>query len=140
LVIFTGLLLAVAGGIAAASRGFRRRLLTFEVVQGVALLLVGIVCVLLPKNNWTHYLLLLVVPVTMLNAALMVKLLEEGRDRGLSFGVSHSEPAVGWTIAGSVIIAACIALLGVLAPVAYALKDGHPAMPEARENLEEGST
>src|SRR5690606_13053137 len=95
---------------------------------------------LMPKNNWTHYLLLLVVPVTMLNAAVMVKLFEEARERGLSLAVNLSEPAVGVRVAGGLALAGCIAALGSLAPATYALKDGHPAMREARDNLEAGRT
>ena len=65
---------------------------------------------------------------------------EHGEDPQMFKTVNLADPATTWTIRGNLFIGVCIAFLGALAPAAYALKEGHPAMPDASENLVAGRT
>ncbi len=140
LFFFCALLLGCAAALAALSPRFRRRLLSPDVGLGLLLTLAAGVCVLMPKNNWTHYLLLLFVPVAMLNASLLAAFLDQARERRLDIHVSLRAPDASWIVRGNVFVALAVAALGVLAPAGYAMIHGHPANQAARANLEAGHT
>lgn len=132
----TGLFLVFA----VFSARMRARMTSQDVVLGVVLVGAAAWCVLMPKNNWTHYLLLLCVPMGMLGAASVAALLEQARERRMDLHVELRAPDRTWTVRGNVFIAVMVAICGALGPACYAMMRGHPANQAAGKNLTEGRT
>lgn len=135
---FCGSLVVGSTVAAVLSLRFRRRLFTVDVVLGLLLTWAAWVCVLMPKNNWTHYLLLMLLPAGMLVAALLVRFLEMARERRLDIRVDMQAPEGSWMIRGNVFIAVLAVFFGVFLPAGYAMMRGHPANQAAAANLEAG--
>jgi hypothetical protein len=89
--------------------------------------LASIYCILLPKNNWTHYLLLLLAPLTLLYGGVL---------GGLKNLASKRQQALPRT-AGMVIVAALL-LVSVLLPSLYVLLNKNIAFEAAMQNSFEG--
>ena len=89
--------------------------------------LASIYCILLPKNNWTHYLLLLLVPLTLLYGGVL---------GGLKNLASKRQQALPGA-AGMVIVAALL-LVSVLLPSLYVLLNKNIAFEAAMQNSFEG--
>ncbi len=115
---------------AVSSREARRRLFTEEVALGLVLCAAAVLCILMPKNNWTHYLVLLFVPASMLTAALVVRSFEL---LGGS-GESGSRPV----FSRGFLIGAVIALFGGVVTAGYNMLEGNVALHTVEENLREG--
>ncbi|MGH8021596.1 MAG: hypothetical protein ACREIA_25600, partial [Opitutaceae bacterium] len=140
LFFFCAFLLFCAAALAAGSPRFRGRLITTDVALGLSLTVAASVCVLMPKNNWTHYLLLLLVPVAMLIASVLAAFFDQAGERRLDIHIDLRGPDTSWTVRGNVFLAVVVAIFGVLAPASYAMMRGHPANRTARKNLEAGHT
>ena len=97
------------------------------VLLGWILVIISIYSILLPKNNWTHYLLLLIVPLTLLFGSVIGSLQQ--------LLVRGQRPGPALTGYASV---AALLLCTVLLPSAYVLLHKNVAFEEAAENSYQG--
>jgi len=88
----------------------------------------SIYSILLPKNNWTHYLLLLIVPLTLLYGSIL------GSLQSMLYRDQQGESTMG---CGSATVAALL-LITVLMPASYVLLNKNIAFEKAEENSYEG--
>lgn len=110
-------------------RGLRGAFACGDLVLGWVLFGVASFAVLLPKNNWSHYLVLLVVPIAVLSAASLRALLELSQAGELPPRVA--KPA--WLALG-------FGGLFVLPPTLNVLRYGNPALQNASQTLEQGAS
>ena len=125
---------------ACASEKGRRALFTWDVFISLSLVVAATFSVLLPKNNWTHYLLLLFVPVSMLTAAILNGMANEHDVRASGLRTrSRSEYAAWWN--QSYLAAGLLAaVLGGFLPAVYSMLHGNPATMNPDTSLLKGQT
>jgi hypothetical protein len=136
-----GAIVAGAGAAGAVfSKAIRSRLKSPDVVLSLVLCGAAAFCVILPKNNWTHYLLLLFIPISMLTASVLAAVFGSLEEMAAGTGVSSQKPEPSRRVSGRLALGMAVAIFGGFLPAEYAMKRGNPAIREAAENFAKGNT
>ena len=122
-----------------SARG-RRALFTWDVFIALSLVVATTFSVLLPKNNWTHYLLLLFVPVSMLTAAILNGMVTEYRPPALVLPTNSRSKHAAWWNQPYLAAGLLIAILGGFLPAVYSMLHGNEATRNPEGSLSKGRT
>lgn len=137
-----GICLLVGGvGVASAMLNvrIRQRIFRSDVVLSLIICIAAAVCVIMPKNNWTHYLLLLFVPVSMFTAAVLAVIFEHIQEREATIEFEFRHPDRRWRVSGVAAVALLIAVLGGFLSPVYTMKAGNSGIRKAEVNLARGT-